>query len=58
MGKHNEKEGATFLVERSLDGIAFAKIGTVNGAAGTGNTAYNYTDKGAALLPGDMVYYR
>lgn len=54
-----ETNTARFEVERSTDGIGFQKIGTV-AAAGTSsaNASYAYTDKGAALLPTNTIYYR
>ena len=52
----NTKE---FVVERSLDGLNFGEIGTVQ-AAGTSYRTNNYSsiDVGAALLGSQKLYYR
>jgi hypothetical protein len=54
----SEQNSARFEVQRSLDGVAFATIGTV-AAAGTTATAHRYGLLDAALPTGaSVVYYR
>jgi hypothetical protein len=54
----SEKNSRAFEVERSADGVAFARIGTV-AAAGTTATAHSYGLLDAALPTGtSALYYR
>jgi Secretion system C-terminal sorting domain len=53
----NERNNAMFSIERSLDGVIFAEIGTVKGA-GTTSVEQNYNFIDAALPNASMVYYR
>jgi hypothetical protein len=52
----SEKNSARFEVERSLDGVAFAKVGTV-AAAGSSSAARTYAHLDAAA-PVGLLYYR
>ena len=55
----NEHNTASFIVERSIDGINFSDIGTV---AARGNTTtqvqYGYTDNDVTQLSSQIVFYR
>ena len=55
----SEVNSASFDIERSADGVAFAKIGEV-AAQGTSvsATAYTFTDAGAGARAQGSVYYR
>ncbi|MEO0473323.1 MAG: T9SS type A sorting domain-containing protein, partial [Bacteroidota bacterium] len=55
----NEVDASMFLIERSIDGTNFVEIGT-EGAKGTGQgiTHYEFTDKGAAQIVANKVFYR
>jgi hypothetical protein len=55
----NEQGTAYFAIERSIDGVSYEKAGEVNAAGDrSANSWYTYTDKGAALLPAELLYYR
>ncbi|MBD2715002.1 T9SS type A sorting domain-containing protein [Microvirga sp. STR05] len=55
----SEKNNARFEVERSLNGTAFERIGTVQGQGTTSRrTSYRYTDGGVGKLGLQVVYYR
>lgn len=51
-----ERTNSRFDVERSMDGDLFKKIGSVT-AAGTAGS-YTFTDKEAATLSNEILYYR
>jgi hypothetical protein len=54
-----ENNSSHFLVERSLDNLAFTTVGTV-GATGNSNTAryYTFRDDISAVMQQDIIYYR
>ena len=56
----SEVKSARFEVERSPDGVAFAKIGTVAAAAGGSTRAHSYAfvDETLARYATALVYYR
>lgn len=54
-----EHNNAFFAVERSLDGVAYTKIGQVAGQGSKASpTAYAYLDKGIGAKANGAVYYR
>ncbi|MBX9783458.1 MAG: PQQ-dependent sugar dehydrogenase [Chitinophagaceae bacterium] len=53
----NQRDVQSYTVERSLDGIKFDDIATVQPKSGNGDITYNYTDFNAAGL-GTVIYYR
>jgi PKD repeat protein len=55
----NEKDNSHYIIERSLNGIDFESIGTVNGAVNSNtNSKYNFTDQLNGLANYDRIYYR
>ena len=55
----NEAAMAGFGIERSIDGISFQNIGTVNAAnPASGNATYHFSDNDALYQGAVMVYYR
>ena len=55
----NENNTSHFVVERSIDGQNFEKIGTVAASGNTNGTVkYSYTDNDAAKQSSEIVYYR
>jgi hypothetical protein len=54
----SELNNDRFVVERSLDGLTFSAIGTVQGkGTSTQQSKYSFTDAGAARF-GALIYYR
>jgi hypothetical protein len=54
----SELNNDRFVVERSLNGLSFSAIGTVQGKATTSQQSkYSFTDAGAARF-GALIYYR
>ncbi len=48
-----------FEIERSLDGVAFSKVGSIDGVGTTTATQqYNYRDQQALDLDANVLYYR
>ncbi len=48
-----------FIIQRSIDGIHFTSIGTVNAVGnGTEKTAYQFADAGAVNAGANKLYYR
>ncbi|SHL85425.1 T9SS type A sorting domain-containing protein [Hymenobacter psychrotolerans] len=55
----SEKNNARFEIERSLNGSAFERIGSVQGQGTTSRrTSYRYLDGGVGKLGLQVVYYR
>jgi hypothetical protein len=55
----SEVNNAYFDVERSFDGAAFTKLGTVAGQGSKATaTTYAFADQGAGSQPAGLVYYR
>lgn len=53
----NEQNIVSYAVERSVDGVSFEEVGTVNASGAQGEQTYNFTDYNAARL-GTVIYYR
>lgn len=55
----SEKNNDRFVVESSVDGLAFARLGQVAGQGTTSQVhTYDYTDANLARYAAPMVYYR
>ena len=53
----SEKDNDKFDIERSTDGIAFEKVGSVQSRGNMANN-YNFTDANITNLNSDIIYYR
>lgn len=56
----SEQNSQAFEIERSLDGRAFARVGTVAAAGSSSARAYGFTDNQAPITPNPQasLYYR
>jgi len=53
----NEVNNKSFVVERSLNGIGYTKIATIN-AIGIGNNNYSFSDNNLIGIENSVFYYR
>lgn len=57
--KVTEQQGLShYELERSIDGLIFSTITTVQAQSGTGNITYQFTDKQSLRQPAPLLYFR